>query len=58
MLRYQVSAEETATALAEHAELVADEVLATDFAAGAPEWPGAFVDESLGLKFWLHKASS
>lgn len=39
--------------------LVADEVPATDHAAGAPTWADAeaFDDESLGLTFWIRKAS-
>ncbi|MGK5520594.1 isoleucine--tRNA ligase [Micromonospora sp. URMC 107] len=58
VLRYQASADDTATALAEHGELVADEVLATDYAPGTPTWADAeaFSDESLGLTFWLRKA--
>ncbi|MCU7730730.1 isoleucine--tRNA ligase [Actinoplanes sp. KI2] len=53
-LAYATDDDETALALTEHAALVADEVLATAFAPGAP---GAndrvFTDESLGLRFWL-----
>ena len=58
MLRYEATDAETAAALPEHAELIADEVLATDYAAGRPDWPGAepFADETLGLSFWFRKA--
>lgn len=38
-LRWAAADAELAEALAEHARLVADEVLATDFASGAPEEP-------------------
>ncbi|HEV2638940.1 MAG TPA: isoleucine--tRNA ligase [Actinocrinis sp.] len=57
VLRLQAAEEETGTALVEHADLVADEVLATDFAVGEADWAGAaaFTDESLGLTFWLRK---
>jgi isoleucyl-tRNA synthetase len=56
-LRYQASQADTSAALAEHSELVADEVLATDYAEGEPSWSPAepFSDESLGLTFWLRK---
>jgi isoleucyl-tRNA synthetase len=59
-LRFQVADPETVAALTEHAALVADEVLATDFAAGAPSWPSPvpFTDPGSGLTFWLHKSSS
>jgi isoleucyl-tRNA synthetase len=58
MLRYTAVQEDTALALAEHGDLVADEVLATDYAPGEPSWVDAepFTDESLGLTFWLRKA--
>jgi len=56
-LGYATPDDETARALTEHGALVADEVLATAFAPGAP---GAndrvFTDESLGLRFWLTRA--
>ncbi|GAA3350934.1 isoleucine--tRNA ligase [Amorphoplanes nipponensis] len=57
-LRYAATREDTAAALAEHAGLVADEVLATDYAPGEPFWAGAtaFREEALGLTFWLRKA--
>jgi isoleucyl-tRNA synthetase len=56
-LRYQASQADTSAALAEHSELVADEVLATDYAEGEPWWSPAelFSDESLGLTFWLRE---
>ncbi len=58
VLRYEATDAETAAALAEHGELVADEVLATDYAAGRPDWAGAepSADETLGLSFWFRKA--
>ncbi|MFF3111694.1 isoleucine--tRNA ligase [Kitasatospora sp. NPDC057904] len=57
VLRWRATSEETAEAIAEHGPLVADEVLATDFAAGAADWTsGTFTDESLGLAFQLRKA--
>jgi isoleucyl-tRNA synthetase len=58
VLRYGWSLEETGIALGEHGDLVADEVLATDHAAGEPDWADAepFRDETLGLTFWLRKA--
>jgi isoleucyl-tRNA synthetase len=56
-LRYRADAD-AALALAEHGDLVADEVLATDFAAGEPDWADrrAFTDEAIGLTFWLTRA--
>ncbi|MDX3237381.1 isoleucine--tRNA ligase [Streptomyces sp. ME03-5709C] len=56
-LRWTAADAELAEALAEHARLVADEVLATDFASGAPEdgYGPAFTDEGLGLTFHLRK---
>ncbi|HET6529964.1 MAG TPA: isoleucine--tRNA ligase [Actinoplanes sp.] len=58
VLRYRAAHADTARALAEHAALVADEVLATDLADGDPTWAGAtpFVEASLGLEFWLRRA--
>ncbi|MEU7908630.1 isoleucine--tRNA ligase [Actinoplanes sp. NPDC049118] len=58
VLRYTATRDETATALGEHAGLVADEVLATDYAAGEPDWAGAVAhrEETIGLTFWLNKA--
>jgi isoleucyl-tRNA synthetase len=42
-------------ALTEHRDLVADEVLATSFEPGTPDWADAraFRDESLDFTFWL-----
>jgi isoleucyl-tRNA synthetase len=56
-LRWAAADAELAEALAEHAGLVADEVLATDFASGGPEegYGPAFTDEALGLTFHLRK---
>ncbi|MGW3246336.1 isoleucine--tRNA ligase [Streptomyces sp. NPDC001070] len=56
-LRWAATDAELAEALAEHAGLVADEVLATDFASGGPEegYGPAFTDEALGLTFHLRK---
>jgi isoleucyl-tRNA synthetase len=58
VLRYRADREETGLALAEHRDLVAEEVLAADCAEGEPSWVDAepFTDESLGLTFWLRKA--
>ncbi|WP_203919443.1 isoleucine--tRNA ligase [Rugosimonospora africana] len=57
-LRYLTGDEDTATALTEHGGLVAEEVLATDYATGEPTWPAArtFTDETTGLTFWLRRA--
>jgi isoleucyl-tRNA synthetase len=59
-LRYQASDPELLTAMTEHGALIADEVLATDYAAGVSPWPGAveFTDDSPGFTFWLRKQSS
>ncbi|MDX3356789.1 isoleucine--tRNA ligase [Streptomyces sp. ME01-24h] len=56
-LRWTATDAELSEALAEHARLVADEVLATDFASGAPDegYGPAFTDEGLGLTFHLRK---
>lgn len=56
-LRWQSTDEEVAQALAGHAFLIADEVLATEFAQGDPaELPGpSFEDEALSLSFRLRK---
>jgi isoleucyl-tRNA synthetase len=58
VLRFGTPERETRIALDEHAALIADDVLATDFAAGQPEWADAagHTDEDLGLTFWLRKA--
>jgi isoleucyl-tRNA synthetase len=56
-LRYRAGNEDTAAALEEHRDLVADEVLATSFGPG--EQTGAATaheDEGLGLTFWISKA--
>ncbi|WP_370079072.1 isoleucine--tRNA ligase [Streptacidiphilus sp. MAP12-16] len=57
VLRFTATDPDTATALTTHAGLIADEVLATDFASGDADWSDAvaFTDESLGLTFWLRK---
>jgi isoleucyl-tRNA synthetase len=57
-LRLWASEPDTLAALTEHGSLVADEVLATDFAIGQPSWhdQAPFEDEALGLQFWLRKA--
>ncbi|MFH8569663.1 isoleucine--tRNA ligase [Streptomyces sp. NPDC017993] len=57
-LRWQSTDAEVRTALADHAGLISDEVLATDFAEGeATDGYGApFTDESLSLTFLLRKA--
>jgi isoleucyl-tRNA synthetase len=57
-LRYRPHREQATLALAEHRDLVAEEVLATDYAEGEPTWPDAepFTDEPLGLTFWLRRA--
>ncbi|MCC2277020.1 DUF5915 domain-containing protein, partial [Streptomyces sp. ET3-23] len=57
-LRWQSGDEEVVTALGEHATLIADEVLATDFASGEADdsYGAPFSDESLGLTFRLRKA--
>ncbi|AEW93563.1 MULTISPECIES: isoleucine--tRNA ligase [Streptomycetaceae] len=56
-LRWQTGDEELAAALAEHAPLVAEEVLATDFAAGEGDdtFGAPFRDEALGLTFRLRR---
>ncbi|GAA4784261.1 isoleucine--tRNA ligase [Streptomyces sanyensis] len=57
-LRWTSTDAEVASALAEHAELIADEVLATDFATGDGDegFGAAFRDEGLGLAFRLRRA--
>ncbi|MFD8548508.1 isoleucine--tRNA ligase [Streptomyces sp. NPDC059649] len=57
-LRWASPDEEVRTALAEHAGLIAEEVLATDFAPGEPDggFGPAFTDEALALTFHLRKA--
>ncbi|MGA5700301.1 isoleucine--tRNA ligase [Peterkaempfera bronchialis] len=57
VLRWTATDPETIAALAEHASLVADEVLAVDFAQGEADWESEpFTDESLGLSFRLRRA--
>ncbi|WP_067501880.1 isoleucine--tRNA ligase [Actinoplanes sp. TFC3] len=55
-LRWRATTAETAAALQEHRDLVADEVLATDYAEGEPQWGTPFTEEAIGLTFWLKKA--
>ncbi len=57
-LRWTSVSPETATALTEHAELIADEVLAVDFAQGDadPSYGETFKEDALGLGFRLRKA--
>ncbi|MBI0296422.1 isoleucine--tRNA ligase [Streptomyces sp. PRKS01-29] len=57
-LRWQSTDEELRQALTDHAELIADEVLATDFASGDGEegYGEQFTDAPLGLTFRLRKA--
>ncbi|MFS7878823.1 isoleucine--tRNA ligase [Streptomyces asiaticus] len=57
-LRWQSADEELRRALVDHAELIADEVLATDFAAGEADaaYGAPFEDAPLGLTFRLRKA--
>ena len=56
-LRWRATDPDTAEALAEHAALVADEVLATDFAEGDGDssYGDPFADDTLGLAFRLRK---
>ncbi|MGP3921660.1 isoleucine--tRNA ligase [Streptomyces sp. 8N616] len=57
-LRWQSTDEEVRTALEDHAGLIADEVLATDFASGEADasYGDPFEDEGLSLTFRLRKA--
>ncbi|MFI7603362.1 isoleucine--tRNA ligase [Actinoplanes sp. NPDC049681] len=55
-LRWTATDDDTAAALEEHRDLVADEVLATEYAAGAPSWGVPVSDPGTGLTFWLRKA--
>ncbi|MEU4215422.1 isoleucine--tRNA ligase [Actinoplanes sp. NPDC026623] len=53
-VRYDAAGEQTAAALAEHRALVADEVLATAFGPGEPDWDTKpHGDDDLGVTFWL-----
>jgi isoleucyl-tRNA synthetase len=56
-LRWHSTDPELRSALAEHAALVSDEVLARDFAEGEADdsYGAAFTDEALGLTFHLRK---
>ncbi|MYS19609.1 Isoleucyl-tRNA synthetase [Streptomyces sp. DvalAA-14] len=58
VVRFTAAGPELGAALAAHAELIAEEVLAPDFAPGAPtpEFGPPFTDESLGLTFHLRRA--
>jgi isoleucyl-tRNA synthetase len=61
-LRWDAASPELATALAEHAQLIAGEVLATEFCSRAPV-PGEpagteHSDADLGLTFWIGHARS
>ncbi|MEU3355862.1 isoleucine--tRNA ligase [Streptomyces sp. NPDC037389] len=57
-VRWIATSPETTEALAAHAELIADEVLATDFASGEADgsYGEPFTDEGLALTFRLRKA--
>jgi isoleucyl-tRNA synthetase len=58
-LRWEAADTELATALTEHGQLIAGEVLATEFGHGAPDGgPGGTEhrDADLGLTFWLRRA--
>jgi isoleucyl-tRNA synthetase len=57
-VRWDAASAETADALTEHAALVADEVLAVDFAHGTGDGNGygePFTDDGLGLTFRLRR---
>jgi isoleucyl-tRNA synthetase len=56
-LRWQSEDKDVRTALTDHAALIADEVLAPDFAEGAPDgtFGAPFSDESLDLTFHLRR---
>lgn len=58
-VRWTSPSSPTEEALRAHADLIAEEVLAVDFAPGAPDdesYGAAFTDEGLSLTFHLHKA--
>ncbi|MFD7920384.1 isoleucine--tRNA ligase [Streptomyces sp. NPDC059740] len=59
-LRWESADEEVARALTDHAGLVSDEVLATDFARGGAEasYGEPFTDEALGLTFRLRRVEA
>ncbi|WP_328475803.1 isoleucine--tRNA ligase [Actinoplanes sp. NBC_00393] len=56
-LHYESADEQVTAALTEHAALVADEVLATSFAAGRPAWAQQ-AHTGLSLTFWLRRAET
>jgi len=57
VLRYEASEPNTAAALTEQADVIAEEVLATDVAAGRLSGRRhEFRDDDLGLTVWLRKA--
>lgn len=57
-LRWRTTDEAVRTALTDHAALIADEVLSTDYAQDAPDdtYGAPFTDEGLSLTFHLRKA--
>jgi isoleucyl-tRNA synthetase len=57
-LRHTTEDPEVAAALAAHADLIAEEVLATEIAEGAPDdtFGAAFTDEGLSLTFHLRRS--
>jgi isoleucyl-tRNA synthetase len=56
-LRYAASRPDVAEALAEHRDLISDEVLAATFGPGEPSWDGKPHEEpELGLTFWLRSS--
>jgi isoleucyl-tRNA synthetase len=57
VLRWHAAGAETGAALTAHQALIAEEVLAVEFAAGdGPLGAGAFRDDELGLEFTVEKA--
>ncbi|MDF9812642.1 isoleucine--tRNA ligase [Streptomyces sp. SPB162] len=56
-VRWQSATDDLTTALTEHATLISDEVLATDFSSGEPDttYGEPFTDDQLGLTFRLRK---
>lgn len=59
-VRWRATDPATTEALAEHAELIADEVLALDYAEGEGDtaYGAEFTDEGLSLTFRLHKTQA
>jgi isoleucyl-tRNA synthetase len=55
-LWWRAGNDETAQALAEHRQLIADEVLAVEVAEGTQPPASAVTDPDLGLTFWLERA--